>query len=125
VRHGGEADDAVRPHLRQIARGREQRRHQVAPLGAGRDAGLLDHGEHLVERRIEATAHQVDDVVVERRVQHALFHGAARRELVIAHDVRVRPVEQAVLVQELVEQALLFLVESGARGGVLMMISSC
>ena len=61
----------------------------------------------FVERRVDQAAHVVHLVRIERLGERRLLERRARADAVVAHDLRVRPEEQAVVGEELVEQRLL------------------
>ena len=104
----GEAPDPVGCDQRQVAGGSEDGCGHVPPLGTGRRPHLLDHGVGLIQRRHHQTAHLIDLVRIHLTGQQAVLNVGPGFDLVVLHDRRIRRIEHLVVLQEAVEQLLLF-----------------
>ena len=119
ARARGERDDAVRRNHGEIALCGVDTRHKVAPLCAGRRAHLVDHGVGLGQRRIDEAADMVNLVRIEAFFEALVFGRRSWRDTVIAHDLGIRPQEQRVVFQELVQEQLLVSRNIRLRGWIL------
>ena len=98
--HRGKRCDSVRRNFRKISREREASRTEIAPLRTGRGAHLFYHVEAFQHRRLHPPAHLMQDVRVTDPRHRLLFASGTGFEFVVAHDLRIRSVEQTVLLQE-------------------------